>query len=489
MASPPTIDYTSKDFDGFQKSMLDYASLVFPEWTSRSAGDPGVVLVQLMAYAADILSYYGDRIQQEAYLPTATQRLSLLQIAQLLGYVPHNAVPAKGTVTFTTDSSGPAVTIPAGTQLSTDYQQDLDAPVIFETDADVLVPATGGVVVANVTQGITYTLLQLGTSTGMPNQQLRIPNLPVIDGSVHLYVQGPWGNAEWANVAYLVDANPSDQVFTTITDADGSTWVMFGDDTNGAIPALGLSIYATYRVGGGVLGNVPAGAVANMVSDTVIGAGISFDAGGNPMSSAMSGGADPESNDQIRANAPLAWRTQGRAVTMQDFHDLALQVPGVTLAGAVANHSTSVTVYVTGPGGTAPSAVLQTNVLDSLASYTLAGVSLTVSAPTIVAVNFGTAGNPCLLTVKPKYSRAAVLGAVTTAIQNMLSLGNISLGMRVSLSQVYQIVQSIPGVDYIYIPVMARSDASQSGTADVVLRPNELPSPGTITLNASGGVG
>ena len=111
---PPTsIDYTSKDWLGFVSSMLNYAQIVFPQWDTSSEGDFGVMLVELFAYMGDILSFYGDRLTQEAYLPTATQRLSLLNIAQLLGYTPTNGSPATGTVTFLTAATGPAVTIPA----------------------------------------------------------------------------------------------------------------------------------------------------------------------------------------------------------------------------------------------------------------------------------------------------------------------------------------------------------------------------------------
>src|SRR5882724_4621728 len=104
--SPPTaIDYTSKDWSGFVTSMINYASVIMPEWDTSSEGDFGVMLVELFAYMGDILSFYGDRLTQEAYLPTATQRLSILNLARLLGYIPTNGFPATGTVTFQNTTS------------------------------------------------------------------------------------------------------------------------------------------------------------------------------------------------------------------------------------------------------------------------------------------------------------------------------------------------------------------------------------------------
>jgi len=53
----PAIDYLAKDYPGLRRLMLDRLNLLSPGWTERSAADLGVVLVELMAYAADNLSY------------------------------------------------------------------------------------------------------------------------------------------------------------------------------------------------------------------------------------------------------------------------------------------------------------------------------------------------------------------------------------------------------------------------------------------------
>ena len=73
----PVIDYLTKDYAGFRQAMLDQIPLRLPAWKDRSESDFGVVLIELFAYVADILSYYQDRVANEAYLATATQRRSL----------------------------------------------------------------------------------------------------------------------------------------------------------------------------------------------------------------------------------------------------------------------------------------------------------------------------------------------------------------------------------------------------------------------------
>lgn len=490
-----TIDYLSKDYEGLREAMLQHATREMPEWQSRSEGDFGVTLVELMAYMGDILSYYGDRIQNEAFLRTATQRASLLQIAALLGYVPSNGVPAAGTVTLQSANPGPAITVPAGTQVTTDFIDSIDGPLTYETDVAVTVPANGGTVVAAVTHGVTRSNVAIGISDGTPGLRLRIPETSVINGSVRVFVDsgtGPDGaplTSEWNYYPFLVDAGATDAAFTTFVDETGATWVEFGDNLNGKVPNTGLNVFATYRVGGGQVGNIAAGQITGIAATDLIGVSIALDSSGNPISSAMTGGANPETNEQIRANAPRAFRVQNRAVTERDFTDLALTVPGVLRASAVAGTYTSVTVYIVGPNGIAPSEKLKKDVEDALKAKALIGTSVTVSGPTMVNVNVGATGaNQIVVTVYPNYKRTAVQAEAEKAVRRLLDFSNVDFGTRLTVSDFYAAIMSVPGVQYVYIPMIARSDAVQTGTADLVFRDWEIPVLGNLVVTSNGGL-
>jgi len=93
---PNVVDYTSKDFTGFQQSLFAYASLTMPQWTAREAGDFGVLMTDMVSYIGDILSYYQDRIAAESFLATATQRASIVNLAALIGYTPAPAIAGAG---------------------------------------------------------------------------------------------------------------------------------------------------------------------------------------------------------------------------------------------------------------------------------------------------------------------------------------------------------------------------------------------------------
>jgi len=94
----PGIDYLAKDYTGFRRMMLDRLSLLAPGWYERSAADVGVMLVELMAYAADNLSYRQDAIANEAYLATARKRVSVRRHARLVDYALHDGCNARAWV-------------------------------------------------------------------------------------------------------------------------------------------------------------------------------------------------------------------------------------------------------------------------------------------------------------------------------------------------------------------------------------------------------
>lgn len=489
LQSPSTIDYTSKDWIGFVTSMLNYAAVIFPEWDTSSEADFGVMLVELMAYMGDILSFYGDRLSQEAYLPTATQLQSVYNIAQLLGYTPSNGSAATGTITFQTINPGQAIVLPQGFQVTTSFNIAADAPIFYQIDEAVSVPENGGTVTVGITQGITYSMVSLGVSTGVAAQSFSIPQTGVADGSISVYVSSSAGATQWTQVPYLIEYGPEDTVFSVSTNSSGITSVNLGDNINGLIPGVGLIIYATYTIGVGAAGNQPAGAVGILAVD-IPGVYVPFTSDTSSLfqSSSMSGGANAETIDQIRANAPQSYATQNRAITLNDFEALSLNVQGVTEVSAVANHSTSVTIYALGPNYQALDTGLQANLTNYLSTRTLAGTTVTIGDPTIVSVDVGSSGNNMTLQVLPNYNQLVVENNVTLALQAVLSPPNSSFGDLINISDLYAAAMSVPGVAYVVIPLFTREDVTQSNTNPIQFRPSEVPISGQIYITSSGGI-
>lgn len=475
------IDYTSKDFDAYRYSLLEYARRVFPEWSQSSEGDFGMLMVELFAYVADIQSYYSDRIANESFLVTATQRRSVLAIADMLAYTPSGNIAATGTVTLVSNNPGPSVVVPAGTQLATSFVMDADAPLIFEAVTDVTVPADGGTVVANVVQGVTIHEEIVATSDGTIDQDYTLYNVPVIDNTVVVDVgDATNGYHSWRFLQHLIDATPVDYVFSTYTDEAGVVHAEFGDGVNGVVPGAHATIRATYRIGGGIIGNVSAGQVTTLVA-AIDGVSISVDGNGVAQSSAMTGGADAESLDQIRANAPRSFQTQNRCVALADYENAALGVAAVSKAKAVANHFSSVTVYIVGPGGAVPTPAVLTSASAYLNDRQRCGAGTTVVvAPSVpVTINIS-----LQLGILPQYKVLDVKNTAIQTLQSLFAIDNVSFGSRVALSTIYATLALVPGVDYASVSVLTRADGSPTALADVLCRDWEIPVAGTFTLTS-----
>ncbi|HEY0376642.1 MAG TPA: putative baseplate assembly protein [Pyrinomonadaceae bacterium] len=77
--------------------------------TTRDADDFSLALLDAWATTADVLAFYQERIANESYLRTATERVSILELARLVGYELRPGVAASTYLAFTL-SEVPGVT-------------------------------------------------------------------------------------------------------------------------------------------------------------------------------------------------------------------------------------------------------------------------------------------------------------------------------------------------------------------------------------------
>jgi hypothetical protein len=432
-------DYTSRDYPSIRQDMLNQIPLKVPEWTDLSVNDFGVAILELFAYQGDIMSYYGDRIANEAYLQTATQRANVLTIAKMLDYIPGGNIASQVALNVV-NGSGTTQVIPAGTQVTT-----ATGDVTFETlSALTLTNATNGNVTA--AQGLTVSGEALGQSDGSLNQDFTLFQNPVIDGSVKVFVNAGSGAVQWTYIEHLIDGTPSSQNYTLYTDASNVVHVVFGDGTNGAVPPTSSAITVTYRVGGGTSGNVGANTLVRFATSVAAGVTVTNQ-------SAAAGGGDLETLDSIRANAPRSLFSLNRAVTNADYSQLALRVNGVAKANAVSAVYSSVTIFIApvGGGGLLPDGVTATtqfaNTQTAVQNYFVGkapnSTTVTVSNPAYVPITVTLS-----VQVLPNYSQDTVRQGVISALNSYLSFDNVSFAQRLTLSDIYSILMNVPGVQY-----------------------------------------
>lgn len=115
----------------------DPNKLVYPlaALTTRAPNDPSIAMLDAWATVADVLTFYQERIANEGYLRTATERRSILELAKLVAYKLRPGVAASAYLSFTLDN-GQQITIPAGTRAQSLPGQG-QLPQAFETSYDL----------------------------------------------------------------------------------------------------------------------------------------------------------------------------------------------------------------------------------------------------------------------------------------------------------------------------------------------------------------
>ncbi|SPE40629.1 conserved hypothetical protein [Candidatus Sulfopaludibacter sp. SbA3] len=255
----------------------------------------------------------------------------------------------------------------------------------------------------------------------------------------------------WNVRSDLLSSGPTALDFVVEMETDGSAHLRFGDGILGSKP-LGV-LQATYRTGNGAAGNVGAESVAHVLA-TPAQPFTGIVNVRNPLTA--QGGTDPETLDQVRSFAPFAFRTQERAVTVDDYATVAQRHPLVKQAKANLRWTGSwYTVFLTIDrlGGQPVDTAFRTLIRNFLEQFRLAGYDLEIQAPTFVPLDI--AFTVC---VAPGYYRDAVRAALLDVFSSRILPGgvrgffypdNFEFGQPVYLSRVVSAAMQVPGVKWI----------------------------------------
>lgn len=128
-----SIDLRIGRYSTFRQSMLEAIAHepVLSALTTRDDTDYAVTLIDLFAAVADVLSFYNERIGNEMFLRTATERDSVLRLLRLIGYRLGPGLAASAVLAFTLDD-GARLPIRRGLKVMSVPGQD-ERPQTFET--------------------------------------------------------------------------------------------------------------------------------------------------------------------------------------------------------------------------------------------------------------------------------------------------------------------------------------------------------------------
>lgn len=99
---------------------------------TREDSDLSIALLDAWASIADVLTFYQERIANESYLRTATERRSIAYLGELIGYHLKPGVAATAYLAFTVDEETGTAQVDKGTQVKS-LPADGGLPQTFET--------------------------------------------------------------------------------------------------------------------------------------------------------------------------------------------------------------------------------------------------------------------------------------------------------------------------------------------------------------------
>lgn len=298
----------------------------------------------------------------------------------------------------------------------------------------------------------------LGTGRGIPEQKILLKKAPVIKGSQRIQVQredGEW--KDWKEADDFEHSGPDDPHYMFDPEKGEIT---FGNALNGRIPLQSRTIRASYKATVGQKGNINKGQkwwINKMGFEGIIGENLKEAIGGKAA----------ESIEQAKKRAKKDFRTRYRAITSNDYEQVALSTPGlrVARAKALSGYNPDYPCIAAYPGAVTVVAVpysregtvtpvpgdgfLQT-VFSHLDTHRLITTDLYVIGPEYVKVSV-----ECRVRLMKRSSPIEVEKRVKRALEDFLDplIGGPDgkgwpFGRSVYPSEIYQIIDGVEGVDY-----------------------------------------
>jgi uncharacterized phage protein gp47/JayE len=271
------------------------------------------------------------------------------------------------------------------------------------------------------------------------------------------------GGVLWEKVNALYGHGGQERVYTARVDDEGVTTLRFGDGVTGArLPSGRDNVVASYRQGLGRDGNVGANSLTTLLDRPVGLKGVT-----NPVEA--EGGADPETLQESRANAPNTVRTFERVVSLRDFEDAAREFVGVAKARATwkwNGEEQVVCLTVAGDGGDEVGEKTRESLRKDLNSRRDPNRELEIASYCRVPVQVEAS-----IKVRPDRVPEEVRAAAQEALEAFFAFENLEIGQWIHLSDIYRTLQGVEGVvaadiDHLAFKPKPAKDGQKAGTSE-----------------------
>ncbi len=366
----------------------------------------------------------------------------------------------------------------------------------------VISESIGGTVLASHSQRISGEVL--GWSDGSPGQRFQLQNFPILlrksGETLEVETENEGEFEPWQEVDEFASSGPGDSHFT-LDGASGEIQLgplirhPSGEERQyGRVPPKGRQIrFSSYRLGGGVVGNVGEETISALRSaipyvDSV----INYEA--------ARGGTDAETLESAKLRAPKVLRTNTRAVTAEDFEYFAKEVSSHVARVKCISPGEGADVQSLQPG--VVRLLLVPSVLDTegyipieeleLPRHLREQVQLYLDERRLLTTRLEIAPPEYIyvaVSVQVRAKKHSIREQIAASVERRLyqyinpicggADGNgWPFGRSLSLPEIYAALQGIKGVDYIegvnMFPIDTATGAHQDATTRVDVSPYSL---------------
>jgi hypothetical protein len=322
------LNVTELDFDQIKQNLKNYLKTQseFNDYNFEGSGLS--TLLDVLAYNTHYNAMAAHFSLNEAFLDSAQIRGNVVTRAKLLGYVPRSVLSPRAKVNIVIDVTTEVgtipnnLTMPRGTKLGTTVAQEQFQYVTLQTQTATLntdsstSPATRTYTFTNVdiAQGY-YKSLRYRVDNDIENQKFQLSDSDADTSTLRVRIQENSESSSfdiYTRFETLLGVDSSSKVYYLQENSSNYYEIYFGDGVTGTKPNNNNIITLDYVYTEGSESN---GANLFTLSDSVGG----FGTGVVTTVVAAAGGAEQETSESIRFNAPLTFTSQNRAVTSDDY--------------------------------------------------------------------------------------------------------------------------------------------------------------------------
>ena len=396
------------DFDAIKSNLKAFLQdqTQFSDYNFEGSGFS--VLLDTLAYNTHYLGFNANMLTNEMYLDSADIRKNIVSLAKMLGYTPSSPKAPRASVDITlNDGTGSAVTMDKGTTFTSVID---NVTYQFITNEDItMTPINGVYKFSNVPlyEG-TLVSFRYTVDSNDVDQRYIIPNVNADTTTLKVSVQTSANDTTlqtYSLASGLKGLNDTSKAYFLKETETGKFEVYFGDGIIGNKLADGNIVILEYIITNKEEAN---GASVFKTGSSIGGfTDITIVTKSNAES-----GAEAESKESIRFNAPLQYTAQNRAVTTTDYETLVKSIyTNAQSISAWGGEDDETPIYgvvkiaVKAPGGSSLTNTTKLDIVNKLKPYNVASVRPEIVDPITTSV---------LLVVNAKFDKKSTVKTADT---------------------------------------------------------------------------